>query len=137
MAKIQYTSYDFNIPSELEESDYKTIKELLNDNGQLKITPYSSFIETFKRELIMLGIGVLCGYIASFDIAEWINWVFGIPAIMAGYIFLFSFAPSFITYIDFMFDKRRYYSKLKKNILKSNSYIDFINIREKKRWSQF
>lgn len=135
MATIQYTSYNFNIPSALAEMDYKTLKELLNANPKLNINPTSSFIETFKGELIMLGIGIVCGYIASFDIAEWINWVFGIPAIIVGSGFIFSILPSIITYIDFVFDKSRYYSKLKKDIIKSKTYIDFINIREKRRWN--
>lgn len=137
MTKIQYISYDFTKPPELEEVNYKTLKELLNDNRKLNITPTSSFIKAFKAELIILGIGTGCGYIATYDIPNWINWVFGLTAFVVGSTFLFSFAPSFITYIDFFFDKSRYYSKLKKDIIKSNTYIDFINIREKRRWSQF
>jgi cytochrome c biogenesis protein CcdA len=135
MATIQYTRYSFNKPPDLTESDYKTLKELLNDNSKLNINPTSSFIQTFKVELIMLGIGIISGFIAFIDIAEWINWIFGIPAFIAGWGFIFSFLPSFLTYIDFVFDKSRYYSKLKRDIIKSKTYIDFNNIREKRRWN--
>jgi hypothetical protein len=135
MATIQYTSYRFNPPSPLKEDDFNTLKELLNDNSRLNINPNSSFIETFKVELIIFGIGIICGFIASFDIAEWINLIFGIPAFFIGISFLLSFLPSFFSYLGFVSDKSSYYSKLKKDIIKSNTYIDFINIREKRRWN--
>jgi type IV secretory pathway TrbD component len=118
MATIQYISYDFYKPCELAEMDYTTLKELLNDNSKLSITPASSAIARFKRELIVLGIGILCGYVTSFDVADWISLIFGVPAFIVGGVFLFSFAPSFITYIEFVFNKSRYYSKLKKDIIK-------------------
>lgn len=137
MATIQYTSYRFNKPSDLTEMDYKTLKELLNDNSKLNINPTSSFVETFKGELIMLVIGIVCGIIASFDIAEWLNWVFEIPAFIVGIAFMFSLLPSFFSYFGFVSDKSSYYSKLKKDIIKSNTYIDFTNIREKRRWNSF
>lgn len=135
MATIQYTSYNFSTPSALTEIDYKTLKELLNDNSKLNINPNSSFIETFKLELIILGIGILCGFIAYFDIAEWTNLIFGILAFFIGFFFVFSFIPSFISYVDFLIDKSSFYSKLKKDIIKSQTYIDFNNIREKRRWN--
>ena len=135
MATIQYTKYSFNKPPDLTERDYKTLKELLNDNSKLNINPKSSFIETFKVELIVFGIGIICGFIAFLDIAEWINWIFGIPAFLAVGGFIFSILPSIITYIDFVFDKSRYYYKLKRDIIKSKTYIDFSNIREKRRWN--
>lgn len=135
MATIQYTSYRFKKPSDLEEIDYKTLKELLNDDSKLNINPTSNFIETFKVELIMFGIGIVCGYIASLDITEWINLIFGLPAFIVGSAFLFNFLPSFFSYLGFVSDKSSYYSILKKDIIRSDSYIDFINIREKRRWN--
>ncbi|SDH89619.1 hypothetical protein SAMN04488062_11727 [Flavobacterium omnivorum] len=135
MAKIQYTSYNFNIPSALAEMDYKTLKELLNANPKLNINPTSSFIETFNTELKFLGIGIMCGAVASFDIAEWINWVFGIPAFIIGSTFIFNLLPTFFSYFGYLSEKSSYYSKLKKDIIKSQTYIDFNNLREKRRWN--
>ncbi len=135
MATIQYTCYRFNPPSLLKENDFNTLKDLLHYNSRLNINPNSSFIETFKVELIMFGIGIICGFIASFDIAEWINWIFGIPAFLVAGTFVFSFIPSFFSYLGFVSDKSNYYSRLKKDIIKSNTYSDFINIREKSRWN--
>jgi hypothetical protein len=134
MATIQYTSYNFSIPSALTEMDYKTLKELLNENPKLNINPTSSFTETFKSDLIILGIGVVSGFIAYCEITEWIDLIFGILAFIVCFFMFFSFIPSFMSYIDFVFDKSSYYSKLKKDIIKSQTYIDFINIREKRRW---
>ena len=135
MATIQYTSYNFNIPTALAEMDYKTLKELLNANPKLNINPTSSFIETFNTELKFLGIGIICASVASFDIAEWVNWVFGIPAFIIGCTFIFNLLPSFFSYFGYLSEKSSYYSKLKKDIIKSQTYIDFNNIREKRRWN--
>jgi hypothetical protein len=135
MATIQYTSYNFNIPSALAEIDYKTLKELLNANPKLNINPISSFIETFNIELKFLGIGIICASVASFDIAEWLNWVFGIPAFIIGSTFIFNLIPTFFSYFGYLSEKSGYYSKLKKDIIKSQTYIDFNNIREDRRWN--
>ena len=135
MATIHYTSYNFNIPSALAEMDYKTLKELLNANPKLNINPSSSFIETFNIELKFLGIGIICASVASFDIAEWLNWVFGIPAFIIGSTFIFNLLPTFFSYFGYLSEKSSYYSKLKKDITKSQTYIDFNNIREKRRWN--
>ncbi|TRW98003.1 hypothetical protein [Flavobacterium gawalongense] len=137
MAKIQYTSYIFNKPPDLSEKEYKIMKELFNDNPKLNINPVSSFNKTFKVEIIFLGIGIICGLIASFDIANWLNLVFGIPSFIIGITFVFSFIPSFFSYLGFLSDKSNYYSNLKKDIIKTSTFTDYINLREKRRWSQF
>jgi hypothetical protein len=137
MAKIQYTSYDFNSPPDLKENKYVAIKKLLNENFKLNINPKSSFIETFKAELIALVAGIICGFIAYLEFAEWISLIFGILAFVISFSFIFSIIPSFLSYCGFLSDQSSYYSKLRKDIVKSSTYKDFINIREKRRWSQF
>ena len=137
MAKIQYTSYIFNIPTDLSEKEYKIMTVLFQDNPKLNINPNSKFYKTFKDQILVLGIGIICGLIASFDIANWLNLVFGIPSFIIGVYFITSFLPSLLSYFGFLYDKSIYYSNLKKDITQTKTFTEYINLREKRRWSQF
>ena len=132
MATIQYKTYQFNYPSTLIESDYLILKEVLTNDPKFNINPKSNFIETFKSELIFLLIGLLGGILASLEIAEWLNWVGGIPALFA-FGSLFSFVPSLFSYLGYLEDKYNYYKKLKKDIIKASDYEDFIIYRKLKK----
>lgn len=131
MATIQYTTYRFNKPPLISSDDYETLKEILTERPDYNINPPSSFVETFKGELIFLGIGAIGLLIVSLDLAEWLNWVGGIPAFFA-FFSLFSFVPSMLSYLGFVADKSSYYGKLKGDIIKSNNYTEFINLRNKR-----
>jgi hypothetical protein len=128
MATIQYKTYRFNRPQLISIDDYEILKEILTERPEYNINPPSSFIETFKGELIFLSIGVVGFLIASLDLEEWLNWVGGIPAFFA-FFSLFSFVPSMLSYLDFISDKSSYYGKLKRDIIKSNNYAEFTNLR--------
>ncbi len=131
MARIQYTTYRFNQPPLISSGDYETLKEILTEKPEYNLNPPSSFIETFKGELIFLGIGAIGMLIASLDLAEWLNWVGGIPAFFA-FGSLFSFVPSMFSYLGFLSDKSSYYGKLKKDINKSSNYAEFTKLRNKR-----
>lgn len=131
MATIQYTTYRFNRPPLISSDDYETLKEILTERPEYSINPPSSFVETFKGELIFLGIGAVGFLIASLDLAEWLNWVGGIPAFFA-FFSLFSFVPSMLSYVGFVSDKSSYYGKLKRDIINSKNYTEFTNLRNKR-----
>jgi hypothetical protein len=131
MATIQYTKYRFNRPPLISSDDYETLKEILTERPEYSINPPSSFVETFKGELIFLGIGAVGFLIASLDLAEWLNWVGGIPAFFA-FFSLFSFVPSMLSYVGFVSDKSSYYDKLKRDIINSKNYTEFTNLRNKR-----
>jgi hypothetical protein len=131
MATIQYTTYRFNRPPLISSDDYETLKEILTERPEYSINPPSSFVETFKGELIFLGIGAVGFIIASLDLAEWLNWVGGIPAFFA-FFSLFSFVPSMLSYVGFVSDKSSYYGKLKRDIINSKNYTEFTNLRNKR-----
>lgn len=131
MATIQYTTYRFNRPPLISSDDYETLKEILTERPDHNINPPSSFVETFKGELIFLGIGAVGFLIASLDLAEWLNWVGGIPAFFA-FFSLFSFVPSMLSYVGFVSDKSSYYGKLKRDIINSKNYTEFTNLRNKR-----
>ena len=104
---------------------------ILNEKSSYNLTPPSGFVETFYGELIILGIGAAGYLLATLDLAEWLNWVGGVPAFIA-FLSLFSFVPSMISYLSFISDKASYYSKLKSDIIKSNNYNEFTNLRNKR-----
>ncbi len=131
MARIQYTVYRFDTPNPITIDDYKILKDIFNEKPGLNINPPSNFVETFKVELIILGFGSVGLFIVSLDYTEWLNWVGGIPALFA-FMSLLSFIPSVITYLDFLSDKFWYYRKLKRDIIKSNNYDEFTNLRKKR-----
>jgi hypothetical protein len=132
MATIQYTTFRFNKPVLLSDVDFETLKEILNESPEYNINPPSNIYETFKGELILLGVGVIGLLISSLDIAEWLNWVGGIPAFIA-FLSLLSFIPSLFSYLSFLSVKFNYYRKLKNDIIKSTNYAEFLNLRNKKR----
>ena len=131
MARIQYTTYRFNRPNELRREDFEILKEVLSTNPEHSINPSSSFVETFKTELMFLGAAFVGLLILSFDI-EILNWIGGIAAFL-GFGMLLSFIPSALSYLGFLSEKSTYYSRLKKDILKSSDYLDFQNNRTKRR----
>jgi hypothetical protein len=131
MATIQYTTYKFNKPPIISSDDYETLKEILTLKPEYNLNPPSSFIETFKVELIFLGVGAIGFLIASLDLAEWLNWVGGIPAFLA-FGSLFSSVPSMFSYLGFLSDKSNYYNKLKRDITKSSNYTEFTNLINKR-----
>ncbi|MCF8330287.1 MAG: hypothetical protein K9I37_08095 [Crocinitomicaceae bacterium] len=131
MARVQYTTYRFNRPSELRKEDYEILKEVLGNNPNHSINPPSSFIETFRGELIFLGAALLGLLILSFDV-EILNWIGGIAAFL-GFGVLFSFVPSALSYLGFLSEKASFYSRLRKDILRSSDYSEFQNIRNKRR----
>jgi hypothetical protein len=131
MATIQYTTYRFNRPPLISSDDYETLKDILTERPEYSINPPSSFVETFKGEIIFLGIGAVGFLIASLDLAEWLNWVGGIPAFFA-FFSLFSFVPSMLSYVGFVTDKSSYYGKLKRDIINSKNYTEFTNLKNKR-----
>lgn len=128
MATVEYTKYSFNHPPTLVKADYEILKELLTENPSYKLNPPSNFFETFKVELIFLSVGSVGFLIAYLDIAEWLNWVGGIPAFLA-ITSLFSFIPSLFSYSGFATAKSGYYFYLKRDIIESDNYNEFLILR--------
>lgn len=131
MARIKYKSYSFNRPPHISNDDYDTLKEILTEQPEININAPSNFLETFKAELIILGIGAGGLLIVSLDLAEWLNWVGGIPAFFA-FSSIFSTVPSLLSYLGYISDKSIYYSKLKRDIIKSKNYTEFTKLRNKR-----
>jgi hypothetical protein len=126
--KFEYISFRFIKPQILSYSDYEIIKIRLTFNPHFKLSPTNDFFEDFKVHLIFLGVGVIGGLILFLDIADWLELV-GVILVISAIFSLFSFVPSLLSYLGFVSDQAFYYSSLKKDILKSKDYTEFINLR--------
>jgi len=128
MAIIQYRSFKFYEPSLISSDEFETLKEVLNERPGFNINPPSSFVATFKVELIIFGFGGIGLLLLSLDLPERLQWLAVIPLFFA-FPLLFSFVPSVLTYLAFLVQKALYYRKLKIDILKSSNYEEFIYFR--------
>lgn len=132
MATISYTKYAFRNPPPINENEYNILKNILTSNPKYNLNPPSSFFENFKMYLILIGIGAVSLSIALLDIANVINWITGIIAFI-GIGQLLSFIPSLFSYLEYLGDKKSYYSNLREDINKSKDYSEFLAFRKGKR----
>jgi hypothetical protein len=123
MATIRYTTYSFNRPSEIMEYEFVEIKELLKRNKSISLCPKSSFLETFKTDFIFFAIAIVGALLTLPDI-DWLNLIGGF-AVLIGFFSLFSFVPSFFSYLSFLSSRALYYRRLKKHIINSDTFKDF------------
>ena len=72
MATIRYTTYTFNRPSEIKEYEFVEIKELLQRDNSLSLSPKSSILETFKTDFIFFAAAIVGGLLTLPDI-EWLS----------------------------------------------------------------
>ena len=123
MATIRYTTYSFNRPSEINESAFIELKELIKMDNNVSLNPKSSIYDTFKTEIIIFGVSIVGGLLTLTEI-DWLEAIGGFAAIV-GFFNLFSFVPSFSSYLSFLSSKASYYRRLKKDIIKSDTFTDF------------
>jgi hypothetical protein len=123
MATIRYTTYSFNRPTEINEVAFVELKGLLKMNSDLSLNPKSSILENFKLDFIFFGIAIVGGLLASTNI-DWLSAIGGF-AVIVGFFNLFSFIPSFSSYMSYLSSKETYYRRLKKDIINSDTYNDF------------
>jgi hypothetical protein len=87
------------------------------------LCPKSSFLETFKTDFIFFAIAIVGALLTLPDI-DWLNLIGGF-AVLIGFFSLFSFVPSFFSYLSFLSSRALYYRRLKKHIINSDTFKDF------------
>lgn len=128
MATIYYTKYSFAEPEDLmSKEEFISMKTLLTNNPDYSLNYPDKFPVEKKNELTIGLFGLFGLYISSLDIPTLVSWLVGIPSFVC-FIYLLSAILSFLTYSDYKSDKKKYFKKLKKNIIKSKDYNDFINL---------
>ena len=137
MANFYYRTFVFKRPALISLGQYESLKMILLSNPAHKIKPPGNdFFVSFKSELAGILAGLLGGIILEFNFNEFLNVIGGILAFLS-LGFLLSFIISFFSYLHFMWDKFKYYKQLKKDIIKTNSYDEFILLQEKRRWQSY
>jgi hypothetical protein len=131
MATIEYRTFHFKKPETLNQKDFETLKKILSEKPFFNINPMNSFWNNFKGDFFVLGVSLLGLIIAFLEISEWLSIICAFIMLM-GVFHLFRFIPSLISYIGFIVEKASYYKKLKKDIIVSKNYIEFLNYRSKK-----
>lgn len=124
--KIEYTSFEFKPPKAFSEKEYILVKEILIRDQNYKFIPNHSFINQFKKYLYTYGFVIISIIIEVLFDVKWIEIISSIFGVIA-FLSLFSFVPSVISYIEFINDKRKYYSNLKKLIQDSKDYSEYLS----------
>ena len=148
MARIEWTSYQFNEPSLINETDYSSIK--INQKANPNYNPF--YVETFYNKF---KVGIL-GYIIGgpvamflFSVGEelsdsdtvFLEYFGGFLMLITGFfgaaLFfgLFSAIPTALSYIGYLNNSKKYYSKILKNIKVSNDYSHFVDLMTKPKKS--
>ena len=146
MPRIEYTTYQFTKPPLPTQQNYILLKNILEQNPDHSLNPKSSFKETFLVEILtcgsMLGIaiagGVLGGLISLIDSIKWLQLIGYLILLVSGLLLIGTFLRipslllSILAYSAFVGDKWIYYNTLKKDIVKSGSYEEFLKRRKNK-----
>ncbi len=123
---FKYTKYEFKYPKFIDKFEYYRLKTELKNNPKYKFYKSESFIETFKIELIIFFSGAIGILVTTLSPPAWLEFISAIP-IFVSFAILFSFIPSCVSYLEFIEDRSKYFSNLRKAIIKSEDYTDFTN----------
>lgn len=127
--KIEYTLYYFDEPKIISEDLYKNIKNELIINSKYKfVEKTKSYFKEFKFKFQLLGIISILASILFLIDSKPNSLLYGIKigigiALFLGY--LFTLFES-MTYFEFLYKRLIYYKRMKKYILKSFDYNDFV-----------
>jgi hypothetical protein len=125
MATISWVRYEFNIPEQLSEETYNILKyNFMHTQGYAPF-PKGGFFKTFRISSIIFGISAFVQtfwaiHIDVFDNIAGIGLFLMIGCLLSGIMF------SWASFLQFMMDRHSYYSSLKKKIISSTNYSDFL-----------
>lgn len=136
MTTVEIRTYKFIPPPILSERDYNDIKNALNREPELNIEPSARFKDEFKVGYQFLKWGVIIIIVATI-----LNFIFYggkgdtifIPFMAGPAILIFTalilHGRTLNSFSNFQDVKSLYYTKLKKDIIESNSYLEFIRLQ--------
>ncbi len=146
MPRIEYTSYQFTRPALPSEHSYGLLKKILLQNPSHSLNPKSSIKEAFLPELNSflrsMGIGILVFLLGVFisvweriEIFKWISGLFFVVSgliLLGAFFWIFRLILSFASFMAFRLEKWSYYHSLKKDLIKTNTYEEFLRRRKNK-----
>lgn len=141
--KVPFKKFYFRKPEELDTHDYYGYKRILRNNDSISISPKFNYLEIFENEIGLLKFifytfvtSLILKLISKFFDIKLLQELYIIPFVLGGILFGFSclsFLPTLLSFWDYKTDENKYFNQLKKDILVSNSYQDFLSIREGKK----
>lgn len=129
MSTFTYYFLKFTPPGLLSPNDFYTLKQKLNKNRKYKISSNTNPMDFFGIYLIFMGVAGIGFLITLLHIHKWVETIGGIMFIIGavGSIFIL---PTIRYYVEFLIKKKKYYSKLKYDILNSADYQHFFSKRK-------
>ena len=134
--KISYKKWDFAEPRILNEREYSDINHQLKENPEIDITPntWNNFQQEMRIDfywflIVIFGIG-FCVFAETYlsqkflyNICELV----GVILLLIGFYSALQLFLSGLSYWSFTFAKNGYYWRLKKAILATGNYADFVS----------
>ena len=130
---IEYKKFRFKRPLPLIGDDFEILKQVLTETPGYDFIPSSNFFSRFRKEIIFLALSISGTLIASKNFNEVLNWTGAILAVMT-FLSLIIRIPSINSFVGYHIDKTRYYTRLKKDIIRSGTYREFQTLRYQRKW---
>ena len=125
MATIRYVKYQFNYPELLSEENYNILKYNFKHTPGYAPFPKGGFFKNFKISSIICGASAFVQTFWIFQ-EDFTDTIAGIGLFLIFGCLISGVMFSWLSFLQFMIDRHSYYSKLKKAIIASSNYNDFI-----------
>lgn len=126
MGKVTYyiQNYKFNKPAIISEKEFFVFKEIFSENPNYNITPKSGFWQEFAMQKWGLLVITIFGLLSL--IWEDLEIVFGMGVFIAIMGLFQGGGESMLNYMSYIGEKNKYYRNLKKAIVDSENYEEFL-----------
>jgi hypothetical protein len=136
LIKFNFIKFKFIEPDVISEEEFEQLKFIILNNRKVKLYPSLKycFIE-IKSKLISILIFCFIFYslivINDFFKIEtnnnWFTFVYFIFLVVPSFSFIIGDIFTILYFFDFVSDRKKYFKKLKKIIINSSTYYDFMN----------
>lgn len=145
MATYTVTTYHFTPPPLINETVFKVLKERLEADPKFIFEPTAKFSDEypilswiFKSNLIAIPLGIIILLLEPRSNGFWSDVAeFCFLPLAISFIAIVFGHQSILSYNDYLADKRKYYRRLRKNILSSHDYGEFLSHYPSNRFYQY
>jgi hypothetical protein len=130
--KIEHRDFSFSKPDFLTKEEYEQLKLEFLKKPNLELYNNVSFWDYFGVELkykvgLPLAIGILFTIFYSFTQYEIFEWILGALTLYLMALIFLKLLWEYSSFIIGRFETKYYYRKLKRKIITSSNYEDFIS----------
>ncbi|WP_439882183.1 hypothetical protein ACSX1A_03260 [Pontibacter sp. MBLB2868] len=145
MATHTITTYYFTPPTLIDETVFNVLKERLKADPNFAFEPKAKFSDEFpilswifKSNMVTIPLGIIIILLEPRAGSFWDD-VAGfcfLPLGLSFFSLLFGH-QTLLSFNDFLSDKKKYYKRLRKNIIYSRNYDEFLSHYPSNRFYQF